>query len=294
MLNETEASMVLHAWSAEESPGEYLRKLRTHFQKVGIGSLIKRAKEHGFDASAFARRRAERRLLPRRLPMGSTERSGLTGPKPSTMLDTESLPAMPDRVRASWEEGFDHLQRHPETLAQIDTWRSWPAGTAATLADDHMLSCVSTGDGKRGLAFPVQSPERCKLGYVQARQVGYHVRHKPPAGKRAKWSFHPNAKQDCQSTPGLPFVIGAGFVLSALIVIVCEGPWDAITLAAAGGWLVNDASWPENVVLFGTRGANGWRALWHHWRPFMPAGVAFVLFPDADEAGAIWTNPSGF
>lgn len=134
-------------------------------------------------------------------------------------------------------------------------------------------------------------PERCELGFVQTRQIGFHVRHKPQPGERVVWSY---SKQDAQATPALPFVIGAGFASFARTVIVCEGQWDAITLAAAAGWLAGDAAWPEHVVLFGARGAGGWRVLWDHWRPFLPRGVAFVLFPDADEAGARWTAPNGF
>jgi len=295
VLTESEAVAILSAWSPEESQGEYARKLRNRCQRVGIGSLIERAKAHGFDARAFARRRADR---------GSVRRQTIDTPELATIVANEAtaravtkveqLPTMPDRVRAVWDEGVDQLHRHPETAARIDTWRGWPPGTAATLADDGLLASPVTYGSKRGLAFPVQAPERCEFGFVQTRQNGYHVRHKPTAGERATWSFHPNESRDGQSTPGLPFVIGAGFCSFAKIVVVTEGQFDAITLAAAGGWLANDAAWPEHITLFGTRGAAGWRNLWTHWRPFLPAGVAFTLFPDADEAGSKWTSPGGF
>jgi hypothetical protein len=58
VLDPREAEVVLGAWSPEEVPGEYARKLRSPCERVGIGSLIATAKMHGFDASAFARRRA--------------------------------------------------------------------------------------------------------------------------------------------------------------------------------------------------------------------------------------------
>jgi len=295
VLNENEAVAVLSAWSPEESQGEYARKLRHRCQKIGIGSLIETAKAHGFDAKSFARRRADR---------GSVRRHNIGTPEVCTIVQNEAtaravakaepLPTMPDRVRAVWDEGVEQLHRHPGTVDRIDTWRGWPPGTAATLVEDGLLASPVTYGVKRGIAFTVQAPERCEFGFVQTRQIGYHVRHKPPAGERATWSFHPNESRDGQSTPGLPFVIGAGFASFARTVVVTEGQWDAITLAAAGGWLVNDASWPEHVILFGTRGAAGWRNLWQHWRTFLPAGVAFVLFADADEAGGKWTAPRGF
>jgi len=299
VLTESEAAAVLSAWSPEESPGEYARKLRNRCQRVGIGSLIDRAKAHGFDASAFARRRADRGSLRISAHLKSGEPStkeqvNLKAGSPDQLVaKVEPLPPMPDAIGAIWDEGVEHLRTHPEIVAQVDTWRAWPAGTAATLLEDGLLSSPVTY-GKRGLAFPVQAPERCELGFVQTRQVGYHNRPKTITGQRVSWSFHPNEKQDGQATPALPFVIGAGFASFARTVIVTEGQWDAITLAAAAGWLANDASWPERIILFGVRGAGNWRSLWTHWRPFLPAGVAFVLFQDNDTTGDEWTAPRGF
>jgi len=60
VLPDDEAASVLNMWSPEESSGEYLRKLRSGLKHSGIGTLINMAKQHGFDASAFARRRAAR------------------------------------------------------------------------------------------------------------------------------------------------------------------------------------------------------------------------------------------
>lgn len=285
VLDVADAAAVLCAWSAEESPGEYARKLRTRCQRIGIGSLIQQAKQNGFDAKAFARRRADRSAMPRRV--------GATAPKVAIaqpVAKAEPRPPMPEEVAHVWVEGVAHLRTHPATVSQVDAWRGWPAGTSATLVEDGLLSSPVIY-GKRGLAFPVQAPERCELGIVQTRQIGFHVRHKPQPGERVVWSY---SKQDARATPALPFVIGAGFASLARTVIICEGQWDAITLAAAAGWLASDAAWPEHVVLFGARGAGGWRVLWDHWRPFLPRGVAFVLFPDADEAGARWTAPRGF
>lgn len=66
------AASVLNAWSPEESAGEYTCKLRSRLKHVGIGTLIHKAKEHGFDASAFTRRRAKscagRPMAPRPVP----------------------------------------------------------------------------------------------------------------------------------------------------------------------------------------------------------------------------------
>jgi hypothetical protein len=293
VLSENDAVAVLSTWSPEETQGEYARKIRTRCQRVGIGTLINRAKANGFDAKAFTRRRVDRSAIARHRPAG-TNAIAPTARATSVVAKAEPLPPLPMTTAAVWREGIEHLQSHPEIVTQVDAWRGWPAGTAQALVEDGLLSSPVTYGTKRGLAFPVQAPERCELGFVQTRQIGFHIRHKPQPGHRAAWSYHPNDKRDGHSTPGLPFVIGAAYASCAHTAISTEGPWDAITLAAAAGWLANDPAWPEGIVLFGTRGAGGWRALWLHWRPFLPRGVAFVLFPDADEAGAQWTSPGGF
>ena len=58
VLQPDEAACVLNAWTPEDWPGQYLEKLRSRLKSVGIGSLIHMAKQYGFDASAFTRRRA--------------------------------------------------------------------------------------------------------------------------------------------------------------------------------------------------------------------------------------------
>lgn len=289
VLNEAEAAMVLRAWSAEESPGEYVRKLRSRCQRVGIGTLIQRAKAHGFDASAFVRRRTNH---------DGTHRSfGIVAPAEPiarTVSAIERLPSIPGETLSTWNEGLDYLKSHAEIAARVDAWRSWPRGTTAKLVENQLIAFVATTVGKRGLAFPVQSPERGELGKIQTRMVGYHVRHTPTVGKRAQWSFHPNWKKDGQSTPGLPFVIGARLASEARTIVVTEGQWDAATLAAAGGWLNGNASWPEHTILFATRGVNGWKSLLTYWQQFLPPSAKFVLCPDADAAGATWVSPGNF
>ena len=82
VLPDDEAIEVLSAWSPEEVLGEYARKLRSPCTRVGIGSLIATAKTHGFDASAFARRRAE----------GSAVRSVTPKPTPCVSAPPTSTP----------------------------------------------------------------------------------------------------------------------------------------------------------------------------------------------------------
>lgn len=202
-----------------------------------------------------------------------------TSPRPPAPMPTES--------RAVWDEGVNHLRANESWQHAIDVWRGWPAGTTARLAEDGLIGTPLVR-GRRETAFVVQSPYVDEVGLLSTHNLGLHVRHKSPRGERARWSFDPSG------IPSLPFVIGGGFVPFASTIIVCEGQWDAVILAAAAGWLVNDAAWPERISIFGTRGASGWRQLieaWrHHWRP----DVRFILCQDADDAGDTWRAPGGF
>jgi hypothetical protein len=92
----------------------------------------------------------------------------------------------------------------------------------------------------------------------------------------------------------MPFVIGGGFITFAQTIVVTEGQWDAITLAAAAGWLASDAAWPERLALFATRGAVAWKPLIEYWGTHWPKGAQFILFADADTSGAKWTAPGQF
>jgi hypothetical protein len=48
-VDESTAVRFLHEWSPEEKPGEYLEKLRSGLDQVGIGTLIHKAKENGWE-----------------------------------------------------------------------------------------------------------------------------------------------------------------------------------------------------------------------------------------------------
>jgi hypothetical protein len=206
----------------------------------------------------------------------------------------EPLKPMPADVAAIWDEGLEHLRGSLWTQQGIEKWRRWPLGTVRQLAEDGLIGCPSLF-GRRGIAFPVQIPYRNELGIVTTSNAGFHFRHKPNDGEtKAFWSYLPNIKAYGVTCPAAPFVIGAGFVPYAQTVVVTEGQWDAITLCAAAGWLVSDAAWPEHLTVFATRGAGAWRPLIELWGSYWLSNAMFLLFPDGDEAGATWNDPSGF
>jgi hypothetical protein len=261
-LPETEAEAALLAWSPDKVPGETRRKLRHRLAKVRFGSLVEIARKHGFDPRAWHRERGSvRRQYAARKP-----RRIVT---PLTTLKARKLPISGNEL-AVWEEGAVRLNTNPKLCAEIDQWRGYPSGTASELAASDFIAAPRLR-GQRAIAFAVIDHK--------GRQIGFHARHEPPEGERAAWSYHPTG------TPALPFVLGAGFARSARRVIVTEGQWDAIALAAALGWLAHDTAFDEHTVIFGTRGASGTGQLLAEWFDVIPPDAEWRLFRDADKAG---------
>lgn len=185
---------------------------------------------------------------------------------------------MPDDVRAHWDEGRATLAGDSAMCRRVDEWRGWPDGVTALLADEGLIASPMIY-GARTIAFPVHAPAVDDLGGLGVRMIGFHARHKPRPGEHARWSFHP------KGTPALPFVIGAGFAPSARNVIVGEGQFDAIVGAVLFGLLNGDAGFDENVIVFGTRGAAGWRPILAHWLEHVASGAVWTLIRDNDAAG---------
>lgn len=215
------------------------------------------------------------------LPAPIQETAALSRPNRRNFLP------MPAGVADDWEEGIEHLLASPKTQSHIEGWRSWPVGTVAMLAEGRLIACPLVR-GQRGTAFPVQLPFVDEFGIIGTLNAGFHFRHEPDEGERAKWTYHPSG------IPAVPFVLGAGFVLSAQTLIICEGQWDAITLCAAAGWLAPDTSWPEHLAVLGLRGAGTWRALLDTWGQYWPKSARFVLLADNDKAGSKWREPGNF
>lgn len=194
-----------------------------------------------------------------------------------TAAPTYRAEPMAGDVRLAWEAGLRSLLLDAGMQAEVDRWRAWPAGTAYFLAEEGLLGAPEW-KGQRGLAWVVQYPGRS--AWVE---VGFHLRHKPRReGDRAIWTYQPAGV----GMPGVPLVLGN--LYGARLVIACEGEFDAVTFAAAAGWLASDTSWPDAVAVLGIRGATGWRAFLDHWRKVWPRRPRFLLIPDNDEPGLKW------
>lgn len=210
VLPEDEAYAVLCDWSPEEVKGEYHTKIRRRLTRVGIGSLIAKAKEHGFDAQAFTRRRAER----------ATGRSCNT---PSAQPSKVTSAVVPDKrpLRYSMRRGTS------EELGMLATLRGLPSIEGLCAMQD--AGCLSFTDGLTDKVVPdgdkwkpvtswlVLDPTRRN---VSARRLDGHP-----------WTCLSGAKSRCVSGKGSKsWPIGLSLAKPGQRLDVVEGEGDFLSM----------------------------------------------------------------
>lgn len=242
------------------------------------------AKAKGFDRSSAARELITlARISPRQrwLTRSSVTSATRQSPRNPGLLPT----AMTSDCLAIWQEGIRHLRGSTLSQRSIEQWRGWQEGTVSAMANDELMG-LPIVKGQRAIGFAVQHPFRDDNGLIRVRPVGFHYTHAVTKGERSQWAYYPSGAK----IPALPFVQGAGFLSQAHTILVTEGQWDSITIAAAGGWLTGDTTWPEQVTVFGIRGSASWRTLVGTWSPYWRKDARFTVLPDADEAGDKWLS----
>jgi hypothetical protein len=189
---------------------------------------------------------------------------------------------MPESVSKDWWEGVDYLQGQPKLIERIADFRGWPSAFVQYITESLGLSMPKQRN-VRGIAFLVVSPEgvRCDM---KTRPVGYHVRM--PKSCDVPWLYRPNEKQDRQSIPALPFILGD--FDTARLLIIAEGEWDIITFGLAAGWLDNNCVLPDGVGLIGIRGAGTTEVFLRQYKRFWPKDVNCLVIPDSDAEGQKW------
>ena len=193
---------------------------------------------------------------------------------------------MPDDLTELWQEGAEYFRAKSELQNRLDSDRGWTEGTTQTLVKNGYLS-LPIIKGHRGLAFPVLYPSFGDRGSIYTFQAGIHIKHKPKnQGCKSFWTYHPNQNSHKCNVIAAPIIIGSFH--QAEIAIICEGEWDAITFAAAAGWLSSGITVPHNIAVVGIPGADNWRRFISLWNDFWPKSARFLLIPDKDKAGEKW------
>jgi len=148
------------------------------------------------------------------------------------------VPTWCGKIRERWKEGVEWLAGQEEIRERLASWRGWPAAWVEHLVESGLVGCPVVSGSQRGTAFLVARPVA-----QGTESVGYHVRL-----KEGGWRYEP------KGVKAFPFVMGA---TDSKRVIITEGQWDAVTLAGSAGWLERHEAWPEEICVFGIRGASG-------------------------------------
>lgn len=202
---------------------------------------------------------------------GTEATSSVSTVPPARPPDPE--PAPWSSVEQVWADGVAWLAGSTEMKEQMAKWRGWPVHWIEALVEAGSLGCP-LHYRKRGTAFLVLRPEP-EAGVP----VGYHVRFKNLTGDPT-WNFIP------KGITAYPFYLGSP---KAPRIIITEGQWDAITLAGSAGWLDRHEAWPEEVAVFGIRGAQGHKAFLEAMAETLKETRPEVLvIRDHDEAGDKW------
>jgi hypothetical protein len=217
------------------------------------------------------------KTLPRRVTSPPCE--------PSRYAD---LPPMPDDVREIWNEGSAYLESHPELVSELAQWRGWPVKWAQHL--------VKSGDigypmcyGERRFAIPVYAPSLDPTDTLPIKMIGFHARlNSKKEGERASWVFMPNSKIYGQTTPPMPYIIGAWNLSNARLLVILGGQWDAMTFAFAAEWRGDGCSIPDGVCVIGIRGDKNTNVFLEAYGLMLPRGCNVLLIPDNDESGREW------
>ena len=223
-------------------------------------------------------------------------------------MELNALPKMPqcslwsDDVMIRWIDGQTAFTvggaAALEKFGQLAASRGWSMAVIEWLIRRDKMStpCLPWGN-KRGCAFivekPVFKPGGQHLGLVP---IGYHQRwiKKTANGLQKNWTYVPYIPQepgndfqtalktDGKSCPAFPFVLGD--TGSAKLVIMTEGQWDAISIAAAFGWLDD---WPDGICILALRGVQGHAPLLAGYGAWLQKHKPFVWYlGDNDAAGA--------
>jgi hypothetical protein len=246
-LTEHEAISVLSAWSPEETAGEYGRKLHTRPQRVGIGSLIARAKLHGFDASAFARRRANGCVHPARVT-----------PRPTPKPPAVPQPAKPLRIPHLSFPGIAEL-------VQIQHVRGWPVFVGMEIAARRGLLhvCRVVDDGIPRDAWALTDSARRS---IQVRRMD---------GLQWVWN---SAKAWSLGGSLASWPLGCADIEDRPIVLLCEGGPDSLA-AHALAWIADRS---DRAAVVGLPGASA--AIHPDALPFF-AGRRVRICEHRDTAG---------
>lgn len=214
---------------------------------------------------------------------------------------------MSAELRGRWNEGQAAIQ---PKLAELAAGRGWGEEVMRAMVGQNktsmpLLPWVDSGE-RRMWAWMVEKPifDRGRVGLVP---VGFHGRYDvfpKDAPPERRWCFVPYLPATTgadgspkhlsgfqqhlvalkSKTPAYPFVLGD--LAEPRLVVMLEGQFDAISFAAAFGWLAG--GFPRGVSVFGLRGVQSQvPVLSAYGRHFAKHRPMIWIIGDNDKAGRL-------
>lgn len=202
-----------------------------------------------------------------------------------TSVETQpQVTPIPTDVAVGYGEGCSFLAENPAWMKWLACWRCWDVAFVGMLGRIRWCSIPLASKG-RFVAFPVFAPSATGAPIW----IGYHGRYPPTV--RDSWFYRPCRQIDGASVPPAPFVLGD--IYSSSRILICEGQWDALSIAhALGWWCAESLLPPSGIAIVAIRGVASWRHLIRLYASRWSRRSAVLLLPQNDVAGGKWCERS--
>jgi len=165
------------------------------------------------------------------------------------------------------------LKENPDLQQSLAKYRNFPIEAVQYFTEQKKIGVTREGEWCLPIEGFFKTPDS-----MQHRVFGRQIK-----GAFGSWRFSPANTP----LPIGPFYLG-NYVTAENIIIV-EGAWDAMSLAAGAGWHL-PGRFPLNTSILGVRGVNNVRDLFGFIGKIWEGKRRFVVIADNDEGGRKWIN----
>jgi len=170
------------------------------------------------------------------------------------------------------------LNENPDLQKGLAEYRHFPIEAVHYFVEQKKIGVTREGEWCLPIEGFFKTPDS-----MQHRVFGRQIK-----GAFGSWRYSPANTP----LPIVPFYLGN--YVTAENIIICEGAWDAMSLAIGAGWHL-PGRFPLNTSILGVRGANTLRDLFGFIGKIWEGQRRIVVIAQNDEAGLKWiTEPTLF
>jgi hypothetical protein len=165
------------------------------------------------------------------------------------------------------------LNESPDLQKGLAEYRHFPIEAVRYFVEQKKIGVTREGEWCLPIEGFFKTPDS-----MQHRVFGRQIK-----GAFGKWRYSPPGTP----LPIVPFYLGN--YVTAENIIICEGAWDAMSLAIGAGWHL-PGHFPLNTSILGVRGVNTVRDLFGFIGKIWEGQRRIVVIAQNDEAGLKWIN----